>query len=135
MCGDLIAFRKAHPVLAQEKELLGMDQLSCGVPDVSYHGTYVWQTPSEVSSRQLGVYYCGKMAGDADCFVAYNMHWLDHSFAPPGAAEGEEVVPGSGHEGGDPQREELLDDQRGSVPLRADDRCLCGEIGGWIPFG
>ena len=37
LCEDLIALRKAHPVLAQEKELLGMDQISCGVPDVSYH--------------------------------------------------------------------------------------------------
>ena len=109
---DLIAFRKAHPVLAQEKELLGMDQLSCGVPDVSYHGTYAWQTPSEVSSRQLGVYYCGKMAGDADCFVAYTMHWLDHSFALPALPKGKKWYLAADTKEGIRSGEELLDDQR-----------------------
>jgi glycogen operon protein len=109
---DLIAFRKAHPVLAQEKELLGMDQLSCGVPDVSYHGTYAWQTPSEVSSRQLGVCYCGKMAGDADCFVAYNMHWLDHSFALPALPKGKKWYLAADTKEGIRSGEELLDDQR-----------------------
>ena len=85
---ELIAFRKEHPVLSQESELQGMDRLRCGIPDVSYHGMYAWREPIEVASRQLGVFYCGAVADDCDCFVAYNMHWLEHSFALPAPAKG-----------------------------------------------
>lgn len=80
---DLIALRRAHPVFMQSEPLRGMDVMRCGIPDVSYHGEYAWRVPSEVSSRQLGVYYCGAVAKDEDCFVIYNMHWLEHTFALP----------------------------------------------------
>lgn len=80
---ELIALRKAHPVFRQAQPLRGMDVMKCGVPDVSYHGEYAWRVQTEVSSRQLGVYYCGAAADDEDCFVIYNMHWLEHSFALP----------------------------------------------------
>ncbi len=79
----LIALRKNYPVLSPEKESMGLDLAGCGVPDVSYHGELAWRAPSEVSSRQLGVYYCAVTLGGADCFVAYNMHWLSHEFALP----------------------------------------------------
>lgn len=108
----LIALRKAHPVLSQEKELLGMDQISCGVPDVSYHGTCAWQTPAEVSSRQLGVYYCGRMAGDEDCFVAYNMHWLEHEFALPALPKGKKWYLAADTKEGILDKEKPLDCQR-----------------------
>lgn len=85
---ELIQLRKEHPVLCQAKELKGMDQIACGIPDVSYHGEYAWQVPSEISSRQLGVYYCGAVIKDMDCFAAYNMHWLKHSFALPALSSG-----------------------------------------------
>ncbi len=62
----------------------------CGVPDVSYHGENAWQVSSEVSSRQLGVYYSGAVTGGEDCFVAYNMHWLEHRFAIPALPKGKE---------------------------------------------
>lgn len=80
---ELIALRKAHPVFMQAQPLRGMDVMKCGIPDVSYHGEYAWRVQTEVSSRQLGVYYCGAVAEDDDCFVIYNMHWLEHSFALP----------------------------------------------------
>lgn len=79
----LIAFRKAHPALHKEKELLEQDKFGCGVPDVSYHGDNAWQAPTEVPSRQLGVMYSGADAGDDNCYVAYNMHWIDHEYALP----------------------------------------------------
>lgn len=60
-----------------------MDRTGCGVPDVSYHGEDAWQAPIEVSSRQIGVYYSAAAVGGEDCFVAYNMHWLEHTFALP----------------------------------------------------
>lgn len=84
----LIAFRKAHPILHSDKPLLGRDEMSCGVPDVSYHGESAWQVPSHVASRQLGVYYHGEDQKDSDCFVAYNMHWIPHEFALPALPKG-----------------------------------------------
>lgn len=80
---ELIALRKKHPVLHRREPLLGMDKTSCGVPDVSYHGESAWQVPAEVSSRQLGVLYSGDGLENCECFIAYNMHWLEHSFAVP----------------------------------------------------
>lgn len=53
----LIRIRKQYPVFAPAKEMQGLDKTRCGVPDVSYHGESAWRTPSEVYSRQLGVYY------------------------------------------------------------------------------
>lgn len=79
----LIAVRKRYPVFAPKEEMRGMDQARCGIPDVSYHGESAWRVPSEVYSRQLGVYYSGMAAGGEDCFIAYNMHWIEHSFALP----------------------------------------------------
>lgn len=84
----LIALRKEHAILHAEKPLLGRDQMSCGVPDVSYHGESAWQIPSHVTSRQLGVYYHGEESEESDCFIAYNMHWIPHEFALPALPKG-----------------------------------------------
>lgn len=108
----LIALRKEHPVFHQEQELRGMDQISCGIPDVSYHGKYAWQVPSEVSSRQLGVYYCGKAAGDQDYFVAYNMHWLKHTFALPALSKKKKWYIAATTEEGVLEEPVLVEDQR-----------------------
>lgn len=79
----LIEIRKMYPVLHQKDCLKGMDYLSCGMPDVSFHGENAWQEPIEMASRQLGVYYAGKYAGHESCYIAYNMHWIDHKCALP----------------------------------------------------
>ncbi|MGN0405841.1 MAG: glycogen debranching protein, partial [Bariatricus sp.] len=55
---------------------------SCGIPDISYHGENAWQISSEVSSRQLGIFYHGD-GEEESCYVAYNMHWTPHLFALP----------------------------------------------------
>ena len=34
-------------------------------------------------SRQLGVLYCQGKEQEDICYIAYNMHWLKHSFALP----------------------------------------------------
>lgn len=86
----LIAFRKDHPCLHRAEELKGLDRTACGVPDVSYHSEDAWQVRSEVSSRQLGVLYSGAGAGGTECFIAYNMHWLPHSFALPSPGKDKE---------------------------------------------
>ncbi len=79
----IIEIRKTYEVFCPESEMQGADRVGCGVPDVSYHGESAWRVPSEVSSRQLGVYYSGETYGGEDCYVVYNMHWLSHSFALP----------------------------------------------------
>lgn len=85
---ELIRFRKTHPCLRREGELKGLDQTACGMPDVSYHGENAWQIKNEVSSRQLGVLYSSAGAGGNDCFIAYNTHWLPHSYALPFPGKG-----------------------------------------------
>lgn len=81
----LIAFRKAHPILHQGKELRMTDYLSCGCPDVSYHGKRAWFGDFENYSRSVGILYAGEyMENEASFYVAYNMHWMPHEFALPG---------------------------------------------------
>lgn len=84
---SLIAFRKKHKLLYPDKEMRGIDYTSCGVPDISYHGKNAWQAPSEIASRQLGVYISGQAEQEA-LFIAYNMHWLPHAFALPTLPKG-----------------------------------------------
>ena len=85
---ELIAFRKNHLCMHRAEELNGMDRTACGMPDVSYHGESAWQVKAEVSSRQLGVLYCGVELEDEACFIAYNMHWIPHSYALPSPGKG-----------------------------------------------
>ncbi len=79
----LLAMRKANTALHRPEALFGADKNACGIPDVSYHGEDAWQAPTQVSSRQLGVLYSAAAPGENECFIAYNMHWMEHSFALP----------------------------------------------------
>ncbi len=108
----LIEIRKAYPVFWPEEEMRGIDQVSCGVPDVSYHGESAWRVPSEVSSRQLGVYYSGAAVGGDDCFVAYNMHWQERPFALPALSSGKKWYKIASTSEGVLEEPELLDNQR-----------------------
>ena len=66
-----------------------MDYLSCGFPDVSYHGKRAWFGDLENYSRSVGVLYAGEYLKDeASFYVAYNMHWMSHEFALPGLSGG-----------------------------------------------
>ncbi|MCI8556255.1 MAG: alpha-amylase [Lachnospiraceae bacterium] len=122
----LIAFRKAHPVFRQSRELQMMDYLSCGYPDVSYHGKQAWFADFENYSRSVGILYAGSYVeagteekGKDDFFyVAYNMHWMPHEYALPGLP-GEalwRVAVDTGIEGADSiyqeGQEPVLEDQR-----------------------
>ena len=80
----VITFRKQHKILRMAKELTLMDTLSCGYPDVSYHGKHAWYGGFEHTNRQIGVMYCGKYAGaESFIYVAYNLHWAKQEFALP----------------------------------------------------
>ena len=88
---DAIAFRRRHRILHMPKELRVMDTLSCGYPDVSYHGNRAWYAAFEHTDRQIGVMYCGKYAGEDNfIYVAYNLHWTVNEFALPHLPEGME---------------------------------------------
>ena len=82
----LIELRRKYSVIGVDKPLLGVDKTSCGVPDVSFHGESAWQTPNQISSKHLGVYY--HHADGTDCFVAYNMHEEEQTFALPALRKG-----------------------------------------------
>ena len=84
----LIRFRKEHRILHPAEECQGIDLTHCGVPDVSYHGENAWQVPNEIASRQLGVFYSGATKREKDLYIAYNMHWEDHTFALPSLPKG-----------------------------------------------
>ena len=91
---DLIALKKLHPVLHAPGELKILDYIGCGYPDLSYHGEEAWRPDLSNYSRFVGVMYCGcyaiKENGQEDDFfyVAYNMHWLPHTFALPKLPKG-----------------------------------------------
>ncbi len=91
---SVIGFRRAHPMFRLPKEPQNADYLSCGHPDVSYHGQSAWYPDPDGTSRQLGILYCGEYAklpdGSPDdwFYVAYNMHWNPHEFGLPKLPDG-----------------------------------------------
>ena len=122
----LISFRKDHPVFHQDAELRQTDYLSCGHPDVSYHGKRALLGDFENYSRSVGILYAGEYVSansegkehDDSFYVAYNMHWIPHEFALP-KLPGKQVwtiALDTGIEGTDgihaEGSEELLTDQR-----------------------
>ena len=78
---QLIAFRKKHPVFRQAAELRQTDYLSCGHPDVSYHGKRAWLGDFENYSRSVGILYAGEYVAansegnesDDSFYAAYNL--------------------------------------------------------------
>lgn len=91
----LIQIRKNHPILHNPLELRGMDYISCGSPDISYHGRKAWYPDYSNYSRILGVMLCGQYAmvdrknHDESFYMAYNMHWEDHDFDLPKPFKGQ----------------------------------------------
>lgn len=85
----LIALRKTHPILHKEGEMRIMDYLSCGYPDLSYHGENAWYPKFENYNRHIGIMYCGAYAkidskkDDAFFYIALNMHWVKQTFGLP----------------------------------------------------
>lgn len=91
---SLIAFRMAHPVFHQENEPRLLDYLSCGYPDLSYHGTMAWYPRFENYNRHLGCMYCGSYVKtshkkeDDFFYIAFNMYWVSEKFALPKLPKG-----------------------------------------------
>lgn len=95
----MIAFRKEHPVLHQEKELHMFDSLSCGMPDLSIHGTQAWKADYSYYSRMLALLYYGdyqkKEDGTSDdsIYIIFNMYWEARSFDLPNLPGDKEWYP------------------------------------------
>jgi glycogen operon protein len=88
---QVIAFRKAHPILAHDMPFQFSDYKAVGCPDLSYHGENAWVLEPEEGRMVLGMMYCGAYDADAaeadveDVFVAYNFTSAATSLALPEA--------------------------------------------------
>lgn len=81
----MVEFRKNNKVLHQPAEPKMMDYLSCGCPDLSYHGIEPWRVDNSYNSKSFSYMYHGSYGkkGDPDIYVAYNMNWDKRQFAIP----------------------------------------------------
>ena len=92
----LIGLRKAHPILHSRASLKGMDYLSCGYPDISFHGREAWRPDTSPVSRSIGIMYCGyygEIDGHKDdslFYIGINLHWEAHYLALPQLPKGKE---------------------------------------------
>ena len=104
----LIALRKAcmKQIAKKSEDTMGRS----GIPQISYHGEDAWQMPAGRASRQLGVFYHEECT-EKDFYIAYNMHWLSHSFALPSLPKGMEWVCIAG------TKEGVLDEKE-AVPVK-----------------
>lgn len=104
----LIALRKAcmKQIAKKSEDTMGRS----GIPQISYHGEDAWQMPAGRASRQLGVFYHEECT-EKDFYIAYNMHWLSHSFALPSLPKGMEWVCMAG------TKEGVLDEKE-AVPVK-----------------
>lgn len=95
----LIAFRKEHPVLHQARELQMYDSLSCGIPDISIHGTQAWRADFSYYSRMLAVLLYGEYqnredgTADDSIYIIFNMYWEPRSFDLPNLPGDKEWYP------------------------------------------
>ncbi len=118
---NLIAFRRAHPVLRQREHLQNRDRNGSGRSDVSWHGTRAWWADFGPDSRVLAFLLAGdQLAGreaDDDVYVALNAHWdaLPFELPAPRAGRAWHVAVNTGvpspEDSFPPGEEPRLDDQ------------------------
>jgi isoamylase len=89
---NVIAFRRAHPVLRGMHHPSSLDPTDCGHPEVSWHGVRAWQPDWAPSCRVLGVMWCGHhldVGGSPDyVYVVANSHWDAHDIELPRVDDG-----------------------------------------------
>ena len=83
---DLIAFRKAHPVLRSMEYRFGHN--GTGYPELSFHGEEPWQLDEKAPSLVFAYMFAEdhqKFGTDSDCFIyiAVNAHWEEHCMKLP----------------------------------------------------
>lgn len=117
-----ITFRKWHSVLRNGYFLRGEDYLETGYPDISWHGTKLFQPNWSPKNLRIafmlnGRYGKGGLAPDNHVYIALNMHWKAASFQLPPLPEGQNwhVFANTGDSGNDvyePGQERYLENQK-----------------------
>jgi isoamylase len=93
---NLIAFRRAHPILRSRDFFQHTDYLGKGLPDMSFHGTQPWQPDwTNSNSHTLafmlnGDYAKGGTVQDDSIYVAMNMYWDSVWFTIPRLPDGKQ---------------------------------------------
>lgn len=108
----LIQVRKKYSVLSQETPLSALDRGGMGIPEISFHGEGAWKLSVDSENRQIGVLYSGRRREEESCFVAYNMHWVSHSFALPKLPFKKKWYLVADTQSGVLEKESLLENQR-----------------------
>ncbi|WP_024864736.1 alpha-amylase family glycosyl hydrolase [Butyrivibrio sp. FCS014] len=96
---DLLEFTKtlskmryANRILHEKAPFKLMDYISCGYPDLSYHGKEAWRPDLSGQSHLVALLFCGlyeKEEREHDyIYVVYNMHWTPQELALPKLPEG-----------------------------------------------
>lgn len=81
---DMIAFRKAHPIISSDIPMQLNDYGRKGCPDLSYHGENAWLSSFYQDRQSVGMMYCGAYApvkstekdtkADDFIYIGYNFH-------------------------------------------------------------
>ena len=88
---NLIAFRKAHPVLRVTEHPRGIDRVGSGFPDVSWHGAQAWAPNWQYHGRVIALMRCGRhVEGEKDenVYIAMNAHEQPHDLELPAPPRG-----------------------------------------------
>ncbi|MDE7232854.1 MAG: hypothetical protein K2N37_07270, partial [Lachnospiraceae bacterium] len=76
---ELISMRRGRRMLQSRTLRRGVDTLSSGFPDISFHGREAWRPDTGQASRCMAIMYCGyrEETGTEEQFfyIAVNMHW------------------------------------------------------------
>ncbi len=82
----LIAFRKAHKVIAKDVPFRFNDYKTMGVPDLSYHGEHAWISQLDPGRKSIGMLYSGAYSDGedkSDVYIGYNFYSDEVSLALP----------------------------------------------------
>ncbi|MDD4872497.1 MAG: glycogen debranching protein GlgX [Kiritimatiellae bacterium] len=90
---NMIAFRRAHPVLRSPTHFQNRDYVGSGVADITWHGVQKWNADWSNESRILafmldGRHAKGGAAKDNTIYVAVNSYWESLSFSLPDPPSG-----------------------------------------------
>ncbi len=83
--------RFKHRILHQKGCFSLMDSISCGYPDISFHGKEAWRPDLTGHSHMLGMLFCGLYEeNEPFIYVSFNMHWTAQQQALPKLPDGYE---------------------------------------------
>ncbi len=130
----MITMRKAHGILHSKTILRGIDTLSCGFPDISFHGREAWRPDTSPASRCMGIMYCGFYGAEGkkedECFyyIAVNMHWEVNYLGLPKLPKGKLWIYRASTGREIPEIEEVTASQEICVPARTIVLCATKDV-------